>query len=863
MGVKSGLCAPVIALVLAVLITFNSCSSGGNSPPNSPQGASQLGGAIAQLRALDTPPGADEGVFDALKLELESKLSEIWGGAGRIPARAPSGDAGRVTDLAYDSGTGHLTWSYVNLGDYDCNGIVSVPDITPIALNYLEQVNGDPYLQWVDGDGSGAIGVADITPIALNYLSQVAEYLILTCDTAEGEYDEIGRVLFPGAPEFPVTFDVALPPGALEFIAVQPVDGNSNAGERSNPCTLSGNLPPVAYILPSEMTGDAPLTVDFDASNSTDPDGDIVKFEWDFDGDGVWDEDTGTSPYASYVYTAPGVYYAILKVTDDGGLPDTDTATITVTTGGNQPPEADILVTPDHGPAPLEVTLDASNSIDPDGDIVKYEWDFEGDGVWDSDTGGTPTVLHTYTTAGEYYPAVRVTDDGGLTDIDAAYCIVSDNVPPVAEFEYWTTGVAYEIEFDAWESYDEDGVIELYEWDFTDDGTYDFSDAEQYASHNYGSAGTYQCRLRVTDDRGASTDIVKGVYVPPPMLTWEFVKPAGDGDKKNPSLAFIGGNPAISYFDTESDFIMYVSATDGTGEVWDAPNLVEYDVANTTKLFEADGHPAIAYNANASDHLRYIRATNPEGTSWGSFIVLDGAVGAGWFISYADVAGYPALAYYTGSWQAVDFIRATDAEGGNWDTPFRIATDTSQIASLAMISGLPAVSYFDSGLDEKNLMYRRATMEDGTAWDPPVVVADNGDVGSYSSMIMLGSPPGVPAIAYVDSDNRWLMFVRATDSSGSAWEEAEVIDDQCWPHDISLVNIGGVPCVAYTSYTPPANAFAAFKYAADSGGTIWSERHQLSENIVFDMELADIGGYPGIVFYDILEPGLYYIYGQP
>ncbi|MFN8204770.1 MAG: PKD domain-containing protein [Solirubrobacteraceae bacterium] len=60
------------------------------------------------------------------------------------------------------------------------------------------------------------------------------------------------------------------------------------------------------------------------------------------------------------------------------------------------------------------MTFDASTSSDPDGKIVKYEWDLDGDGTYES-TGTDPTTTHTYTAAGDVTAGVRVTDDGGAT----------------------------------------------------------------------------------------------------------------------------------------------------------------------------------------------------------------------------------------------------------------------------------------------------------------------------------------------------------------------------------------------------------------------------------------------------------------
>lgn len=58
------------------------------------------------------------------------------------------------------------------------------------------------------------------------------------------------------------------------------------------------------------------------------------------------------------------------------------------------------------------VKLDASGSKDPDGSIVNYAWDLDGDGTMETDGGTTSTLSHTFS-PGVYHPTVRVTDDKG------------------------------------------------------------------------------------------------------------------------------------------------------------------------------------------------------------------------------------------------------------------------------------------------------------------------------------------------------------------------------------------------------------------------------------------------------------------
>ena len=89
------------------------------------------------------------------------------------------------------------------------------------------------------------------------------------------------------------------------------------------------NLSPVASFTCNPSSGQCPLTVSFDASASSDPDGSIVSYEWSF-GDGG--SDTGVT--ASHTYQTAGTYTTMLKVTDNEGATDSTSLTIQV----NEPP---------------------------------------------------------------------------------------------------------------------------------------------------------------------------------------------------------------------------------------------------------------------------------------------------------------------------------------------------------------------------------------------------------------------------------------------------------------------------------------------------------------------------------------------
>jgi glucose/arabinose dehydrogenase len=95
----------------------------------------------------------------------------------------------------------------------------------------------------------------------------------------------------------------------------------------------AANQPPKAVITASPANGPVPLTVSFDGTGSTDPEGKPLSYSWDLNGDGTFGDATG--PTASYTYATAGVYHPSLRVTDDQGA--SDTTSVTVTAGNTAP----------------------------------------------------------------------------------------------------------------------------------------------------------------------------------------------------------------------------------------------------------------------------------------------------------------------------------------------------------------------------------------------------------------------------------------------------------------------------------------------------------------------------------------------
>ncbi len=255
---------------------------------------------------------------------------------------------------------------------------------------------------------------------------------------------------------------------------------------------------PTASFTTNTASNVVPMTVAFDASSSSDPDGTITSYAWDF-GDGTTDQGTTIN----HTYTKSGKYTARLTVTDNQGLSASKSISLTANDPvGNQPPVANITTNTTSGNVPLVVTFSGANSSDVDGSIVSYAWTF-GDG-----TAGTDSVVsHTYSIAGSYTATLTVTDDKGATASRSVTITVKSTVTtnkaPIASFtaNYTTNLIPMTVALDAGGSTDSDGSIVSYAWNFGDGTT----GTGVNTSKTYSAAGTYTIRLTVTDDKGAVT----------------------------------------------------------------------------------------------------------------------------------------------------------------------------------------------------------------------------------------------------------------------------------------------------------------------------------------------------------------------
>ncbi|MDD5777993.1 MAG: NosD domain-containing protein [Candidatus Thermoplasmatota archaeon] len=288
----------------------------------------------------------------------------------------------------------------------------------------------------------------------------------------------------------------------------------------SNSVVMSGvlqhgilhTMPPVARFTYQPWDPKVDEIITFNASESYDPDGGPLTYVWDF-GDG----NTGYGVVPTHAYDSAGNYTVWLTVTDDEGesahtnrvtgIPVQNEENINVTV--NQPPTVNFSWEVD---VEVDGTVNFQADVtDPDGNISNalFDWRF-GDGQ----RSPSKNPSHTYNGSGSYTVTLIVTDENGaVTSYDTT--ITVPNLLPIAGFTTDRANIttSSSVTFDGGNpySYDKDGSIVSWEWDFENDSVWDATGST--VSHLFDIAGNYTVVLRVTDDDGGTATETRNIRV--------------------------------------------------------------------------------------------------------------------------------------------------------------------------------------------------------------------------------------------------------------------------------------------------------------------------------------------------------------
>ena len=277
-------------------------------------------------------------------------------------------------------------------------------------------------------------------------------------------------------------------------------------------CTSSNtNSAPVARVSATPLEGTAPLEVDFSGADSSDPDGDLLDYSWDF-GDGT----TASGAEVSHSYSGAGEYSATLTVTDPGRAADSEAITIAV----NPPPppiahcEYSVSEEWDHGfTTAIRITNTGEQPI-VGGWAVSF--DFGGSAVithaWNTNISGGAPYTGTNMAYNATIPANGTIEIGfnaaKTTPFTAAQPPVlgglcdgsTINRPPVAAAtaDPLSGAAPLSVTFVGSESSDPDGDMLSYHWDFGDGS----SSTQASPAHTFSDVGDYTVTLTVTDTEG-------------------------------------------------------------------------------------------------------------------------------------------------------------------------------------------------------------------------------------------------------------------------------------------------------------------------------------------------------------------------
>jgi len=261
-----------------------------------------------------------------------------------------------------------------------------------------------------------------------------------------------------------------------------------------------------------------------DAGISYDLDGDIEFYQWDFDGDGIIDLETESSE-TEYAFGEPGELEVVLIVVDDEGGEETYSLIVDVL-----PRAVAMFEYEPMAPTTAETIsfTDSSEDVNEDSEIVKWEWEFGDESV-----SSLQDPEFRFTERGTYTVSLTVTDDRGSKSIAYEQEIIIGNAAPIAGFvlrdpdtleEYTQPHLGVTTMLDASMSYDLDGNIELYKWDFDGDGIIDLETKFSDAEYAFEEPSEIEVSLTVVDDEGEAGVYTQTVDILPSVLAERVIE---------------------------------------------------------------------------------------------------------------------------------------------------------------------------------------------------------------------------------------------------------------------------------------------------------------------------------------------------
>lgn len=268
------------------------------------------------------------------------------------------------------------------------------------------------------------------------------------------------------------------------------------------------------------------------SSTSYDPDGSIVGYWWDVEGNGFYDNEVDTTGSYTYQFTQvhPEGVQVKLQVKDDAGATsDSETQTIYVDALSAAPIAA--FLTNINGTS-VEFVDNSTIDTDNGASLAGIYWDLDlatdsdGDGVTDNDIDSldaNPT--HDYKNFGTYSARMTVVDSTGQTDSVTQDLEVKETIAPSAAFTYTVNDKTVSFVNNSTVDTEHNVDVRSYSWDLdlaTDsNGDTDKENDEDSTVKNptqeYADYGSYDVTMTIEDSYGKTDSVTQTVVVPNPV----------------------------------------------------------------------------------------------------------------------------------------------------------------------------------------------------------------------------------------------------------------------------------------------------------------------------------------------------------
>ncbi|MFC1810675.1 PKD domain-containing protein [Patescibacteria group bacterium] len=253
-------------------------------------------------------------------------------------------------------------------------------------------------------------------------------------------------------------------------------------------------------------SGTTATTFTFDGNRSKDYEtpGYLLEVRFDFENDNNSDTYFSKSKTTTHKYETPGIKTVKMEVLDLAGNVSTIYKQIIVVQ--NTPPKAYFEVTPEVGTPGTTFTFNSKASSDDQyhSNLLKYRYDFDGDGKWDSKFSTLETTKHNFKEPGLKNVILEVRDPEEASSYYRRTVYIRKNTEPKADFDVKNNDNGLII-VDSSNSYDADKSPLKYRWDFDYNGANDIQldttwNSSSIASHIYKKPGEYLIKLLVKDE---------------------------------------------------------------------------------------------------------------------------------------------------------------------------------------------------------------------------------------------------------------------------------------------------------------------------------------------------------------------------